>query len=444
MNKMKTTIAIAAALVAGASTQSFAAATAPVYSKVGTITFALTSVGQTNISTSKTQLDAGNWTDNPEYYKTLTSKITQGEIIKYISEVLYGSPSGFTSKAKLILVQGELSGFFNITPDLADAQATNFDNLAGPWSTPVTSPIKAPDASTVLANAHDSAYFTLPNGRHFQTEPDASGTNTTYPAGHFQPWGQIFVQDGTKEVNVTPFFHFAVHECYDCFYLNSFVTDAAFSFKNRNVGGGIDGPPCCYTPPTPINSVTGSGTDRYYLTIGFDNTVSNPYLDPASAQFIGIGGLVPSGGVSTVGLDGVTPDGLEYVDKIASGLFSAPAPYEARFTLNGVFVYKWQLKVINKTDSYPDFIGVGAANYTSVNGYGFIGLTCQVITGTGTITEANVANGFGNTPWYNDWYGFDDAGPANSPVPYNAPASLTEHYSTITLGGDTEPTATAD
>jgi hypothetical protein len=444
MNKMKTTIAIAAALVAGASTQSFAAATAPVSSKVGTITFSLTAVGQTNISTSNTQLDAGDWTDSPFHYRTLTTKLTQKEIIKYISMVLYGKPTGFTANAKLILVQGELSGFFNITPDLQSATpplATGSNYLSsGPWTT------LDPDVSTVLANAANSTYLDLPNGRHFQTEPSADGTSTSYPPGHFQPWGQIFVQDGTKEVNVTPFFQFKVHECYDCFYLNSFVSDATFQYQTSGGSSGkINGPPCCYTPPVPPNHVIiGHGVDRYYLNIGFDNTINNPYLDPNdAAQYLGITGIstfgTTGGGVS---FDGITPDALRYTNTIASHIISAPSPWEARFTLNGVLTYNWQLKILNKTDSYPDFLG--GANYTAT-GYGFIALVCQVINGSAAISEMNTANGFANTPWYNDWYGYNDQGDAQVlEVPYNVPASLTEHYSVLTYSTDLSNEITPD
>ena len=44
---------------------------------------------------------------------------------------------------------------------------------------------------------------------------------------------EVFVKDQDAMVadNVTFFFNFEVVECYDCFYLNSFITDTKFTFK---------------------------------------------------------------------------------------------------------------------------------------------------------------------------------------------------------------------
>ena len=73
----------------------------------------------------------------------------------------------------------------------------------------------------------------LANGRHFDVNPDdTTDLFTAWPVGHHQPWGQIFVQDTGKSPmvcdNVTFLFAITVQECYDCFYLNSFISDATF------------------------------------------------------------------------------------------------------------------------------------------------------------------------------------------------------------------------
>jgi hypothetical protein len=77
---------------------------------------------------------------------------------------------------------------------------------------------------------------------------------------------------------------------------------------------------------------------------------------------------------------------LEYSDSIRSHLGS-PSPYETRFTLKGIVTYTWALKFINSSDIAPDYIG--KASYAA-NGYGFIGLVCQLITGSATFTETAV------------------------------------------------------
>jgi len=422
---MKTTIAIAAALAAGASTQMFAAN--PVsYAKEGTITFALTAHGQSSVSTSATVQDAGNWSQGPKFYKTVDTKVTQATILQCIGETLYGSPTFFSSKAKLVLVQGELSGFFNISPDLAAAFPNSPTNTPPDWDGTWT--VTDPNASTVIANGPNSTYVRLATGRHFEPVPTNYATAGEFPPGHFEPWGQIFVKDvgnthGVGAVDVTYFFKLSVHECYDCFYLNSFVSDASFAFKSSTTGGKVGPAPCCSTPTDTTSSLTGNGTDSYYLSLSFDDSQQNPYLNPNDENlYLGTPGIIADFGG---GIDGTTPDDLPYVDSIISNL-GQPAPYLARFTLNGICTYKWTLKKLNASDDYPDFIGT--ANYTA-NGYGFIALVCQLMTGTATIAEANVANGLSDVLWYDDWYGYDEGldYPNTSPTPYNVPASLTHH-----------------
>ena len=108
----------------------------------------------------------------------------------------------------------------------------------------------------------------LATGRHFEANPD----DGRLAPGHDQPWGQVFVKDQGAAVcdNVTFFFNFDVVECYDCFYLNSFITDSKFVFTQRQ------GPPCC----AGSSANSGSGKDKYFMYLSFDNTLTNPYLNP--------------------------------------------------------------------------------------------------------------------------------------------------------------------
>jgi hypothetical protein len=406
MKKMKTTILTSVALAACVSTQLFAG-----NSKEDTITFSLNLQGQQSVSTTA-GLNVGNWSQQPTHYKTIAGKLTQQSLIKAIGVILHGNGDGVTganyysSKATLVLVQGELSGFFNVIPGLSINSIPDPD-MDGTFSTDA-----ATGVSTIIPDA-TVTYVTLANGRHYQQNP----VDSLYPVGHFQPWGQIFVKDpanahqtGIVCDNATFFFNLEVQECYDCFYLNSFISDSVFNYSTS--GGGNAGPPCCTIPTQ--TTLFGKGTDRYYLTLSFDNTYVNPYLDNRESNLTGLYTGFP-GIHPTVGfVDGTLPDALTYSDPIKSGLGS-PSPYEIRFTLNGILTYNWQLKLINSSDVLPDFIGT--ANYAA-NGYGFIQLTCQLITGTAAISEKIVksATCCDDVPWSDNWFGIGWDGDANDLV----------------------------
>jgi hypothetical protein len=495
MNKMRTSVVVAVALAAGVETSAYAQSLV----KQDIITMALTLQGQASVSTSASIINAGNFSQGPLFYKTGSTKFTQANLLRAIAAVLHNNGGFYSTQASLQLVQGELGGFWNITdplaqsfPDIAtdpdrflygsfngdgaDTSNPFYTVLNGPFFPqpqygydPVDSPVENWFDSDILNSVDDSPrtsiadgvneYVQLDTGRHFLPVPWAaysSGTATgvpypttgEYPVGHMQPWGQVYVKDpGHKDTsgnplceNVTFFFDFEVQECYDCFYLSSYITDATF----KNNSGTQVGPPCC----TSSGFLTGKGTDRYYMTLDFDNTVNNSFLNDATNDFnggyeygyVGFPGLTPTAGVA----DGLTPDLLPYSDSIRSRL-GTPDPYETRFTLNGIVTYAWTLKFINSSDIAPDYIG--KATYAA-NGYGFIGLVCQLITGSATFTETAVkdvgccddepwqvdqdnqpdVNGQGNyqtefTGWYgpgwSGWHGyFDPYYDEYNPYPY--------------------------
>ncbi len=431
MKKMKTTIAATVALAACASTSLFAQNV-----KECTMTFALTVMQQASVSTT-TAPNVGTWSADPTHYKTATTKLTQANLLKAIAIVMHNNAGYYTTQAKLVLAQSELGGFWNIDDALAQSyEDFNTDgSLSGTFNTDGTdtgtysvTDVFFPAAyagfpatidtgldlsgSTAIGYGSGDTYARLATGRHFLPMPvaDASGNVGAYPVGHMQPWGQIFVKDpGHKDSagnplceNVTFFFYLQVQECYDCFYLSSFISDANFTFK----AGAQVGPPCCTAP----ESLTGRGTDKYYLSLSFDNTINNSYLNPALYtnsvgtvsyyyEYSGHMGLVPTVGVA----DGTTPDLLPYVDSIKSGL-GRPSVYETRFTLNGIVTYNWNLMFVNKSDLYADY--VGTASYAA-NGYGFIGLVCSLLTGSANFSE-RVVKDVGccdDIPWYASWYG---------------------------------------
>jgi len=403
--------------------------------KEGVITFALPETYQTSVSTS-TRANQGSWSQRPGYYKTAQRKVTERTILDCIGQVMHGSPNYYTRTAtstkpaaRLVLSQGELGGFFNIVPDLADADTDlSYENEN-----------EGNADSTDFSRTIDGTFVRLATGRHFLAVPEGYATEGNWPPGHHQPWGQIFVKDTQRGIcdNVTFFFAITVQECYDCFYLNSFVTDTKFVIKPG--GDQQDGPPCCSV--FVAEQLSGSGLDRYYMSLSFDNTFNNPYLNDENEAWIGVE-YGPYPGVrgylkEELTGDGTTPDQLLYVDRIISNQ-GRPAPYAMRFTLNGILTYKWKLAKINSTDLVLDFIQYSSstpASYTA-NGYSFHALTCGLLTGGMKINETVVNSDrtfcCANDPWYESWYG---VGWNNQQHPWseywespvNVPASLSLH-----------------
>jgi hypothetical protein len=417
---MKKTITTVTALLACAGAQLLAQ-----NAKQGVITLSLTAQGQASVSTSKTASNFGTWEAGPLYYKTAKTKVATANVLQAIAKVVHNNAGFYSSKAQLVLVQGELAGFFNLGQDLASEGAPT--NPGVPSST-------TPGSSTI-----DGLVPHLATGRHFVPNP----TTGAWPPGHHQPWGQIWVQDPTKGIceNVTFFFCLTVEECYDCFYLSSFLSDTTFTVKS----GGVVGPPCCGTS----SALIGNGKDYYYLTLDFDNTKNNPYLNPSSDAYVGYTGG-PYEGILPVDVqdtdlpaDGITPDLLPYASVIASQLGKFEQ-FIMRFTLHGIVTYQWSLKFVNSSDVLPDFIGKGSY---AANGYGFIALTCQLLTGSASINEAAVKLSSSclpaSEPWYDNWYatgwnqgqspwdtfgtalGLDNPG-FGSPI--NTPVDLSFHY----------------
>jgi len=269
--------------------------------KEGVMTFSLTR--QYELST--------NFTSTKVSWKTASAKISTSTMLSAIGVVIKHS---FSSKAQIVTEAANFSGF---------------------W--------------------HPTATVALPTGFNIETVDPTPGL--------WQPEAQIFVKDGTYCTNVTPFFKIKIQECYDCFYLNSYITDATFQQAVHQ------GPPCC----SPSFTASGNGTDKYYMTLSFDNTINNGALNQLSTDGVTVVGLSPVE-------DGITPDQIPD--------FKNSDPYVTRFTLNGIVTYKWSFKNLNSTDSEPTFIG--SASYPAY-GYGFVAKTCCMVTGTLTIAEKAVS-----------------------------------------------------
>jgi hypothetical protein len=324
----------------------------------------------------------------------------------------------------------------NLATNIVSGFNTNYDNSLGQFEV------------SGIDSTLQGIFPDLATGRHFQPIPDTDASGNPVPArvgqipvGHQQPWGQIFIRDtGHSPMtcdNVTFFFAITVEECYDCFFLNSFISDAQFSFSSSSSGL----PPCCDVP----QNLLGKGKDRYYMRLSFDNTYpNNPYLDDGSPLWVGWGqkgnsnlpdynpyagikGIIPFPPIPGV-VDGVAPDGYGFVDSIASkvGTFN---PAAMRFALNGIVTYTWNLKVVNTDYNIVDY--VGNADYP-VTGYGFVKLFCSLFNGDVKFTEKIVKTSACclDLPWYDSWYGIglDTAGnSADQPSPVNFAPSLSYH-----------------
>jgi len=253
MKKMKTTIAATVALAACVSTQLFAQNI-----KQDTITFALTLQGQKSVSTSSA-LNAGNFSQGPLYYSTQKTPFGTGNLLKAISYVMHEHNAGYyTSQASLVLVQGELGGFWNINDGLAqsvkdvadngflygsfndcgsDDENPNYGDLEGTFfpygpgeddngdlygfdftgvfggestfSTDIPNFVDQNPRTSISDGQNE--YLRLDTGRHFLPVPWQSyesevgtpyETTGEYPVGHMQPWGQIYVKDpGHKDAS---------------------------------------------------------------------------------------------------------------------------------------------------------------------------------------------------------------------------------------------------
>ena len=381
--KMRKKLITALVLGACVGTQAFAApAPAAPQVKQGVINFALTRQYQVQPNTNI-------FIPAPLVYSTKTAKVATLNVIQAISEVLYGAPNHFSSKAVLILGKGA---------EWQGESLNNWDHnpeLSGFYGT--FSP------SDWQFNALLNGNVALDNGRnHHLNNALMYYSNVTNkwvaaPTGLSEPWGQIWVEDTGQVdpvtglalcVNVTYFFDLQVQECYDCLYMNSFISDAKFK------PGQVNGPPCC----SPTFTQGGTGVDKYYLTLIFDNTENNPHLDwyqwnyNTNDYYVDLGNysstLDPfpnyNGGLTEMD-DGVHPDGL---DPLGTDYHPYDI-YTMRFTLNGILTYNWTLKKLNTTDVWPDFLG--SASYPAT-GYGYIAKTCCLINGTVTIAEKLVAD----------------------------------------------------
>lgn len=428
MKQTKILLLGAAALAFGLSAPMFAVATTITQVKQDTITFALSLQSETNITTAHaSSSNPGSWTNLPINYHTITKKLTDADVIQQIGAVL--GITNFSSQVRLVLVQGELSGFFNVVPGLSssvpETNSLGVGELTGTNSTDSVPTDSEYTGTNTAIRGDTTTFLALANGRNYQLNP----TNGAYPVGHFQPWGQIYIQDPAYVytnglvtnrysadnpfcTNVTYFFNLTVQECYDCYYMNSFVSDAAFT---------VDKTPGIQTGPTNYsvlmtNSLTGHGTDRYYLTLSFDDTQMNPYLNPGNTNtlesgpvYTGHTGIAPS-----FGIYGTVPDAEPYTNQLPTKL-GTNGFYECRFTLNGIVDYSWNLQHFNQADLVRDFIGNATYN---AYGYGFVQNVCQLITGSATISEQLVDSRTCclDIPWYDSWYGIGWDGSASGVV----------------------------
>jgi hypothetical protein len=395
--------------------------------KEDVLTFNLSRQYQVSVSDSAA-LNHGVWTAPPTQYKTKTAKLATADILRAIAVVLYGNPNAYSAQAKIVLVQGELSGFFGLQ---ASGNGTNTTLLNNPLYNATIGDNGIGTFTPGTSLSTDSLIYRLDTGRNFAANPE----DFRLAPGHDQPWGQVFVKDRNATVcdNVTFFFSFEVQECYDCFYLNSFITDSKFAFVAKS------GPPCC--AGTSANNA--SGKDRYFMFLGFDNTYNNQYLNDTSSLYVGNNPVFAAAYPSfTVGLveadDGLTPDALPYDSTIINNVSNPDDshPYDIyvmRFQIGGILTYSWSLKLLNPTDPIQEFLG--SAQFPAY-GFGFVGKVCSFITGTTSFAEKSVkaTTCCTDTPWSDSWYGLQFGAFDVYPSEVNLPEALTYHIEPSGLG----------
>lgn len=266
-----------------------------------------------------------NFTASKMVWTTKKDKITEKTIIAGIGRVL---KHNFSDKAQLILERGMLSGFEN---PMEGAETVNY-------------PVFMANRGVNQAEIEGQI---LP--------------------GKAQPLGWIFVRDQTGGgyvfVDVTRFFKIEVHECYDCFYLNSFITDTTLKF------GATEGPPCC----SGTSGMTKAfGKDRYYMCLEFDNTTWNEDVDGEYFPVVTADG-VELKEITAEALDpkedGITPNMPPFL--------GSDDTYVLRFRVCGIMKYEWNIK----EDTY-----VGTGNLP-VYGYGFVKKVCSMIDGKISVSE---------------------------------------------------------
>jgi len=408
---MKRILITAFTLAACAGTQLFAQ-----NAKEDVMTFNLSRQYQVSVSDSSSSANHGVWTAPPTVYKTKTTKLATADILRAISVVLYANPNAYSSSAKLVLVQGELGGFFGIrTPIENNPVYTNY--VPSVDGTYLNGKFYAGAASSTF----NTLQARLATGRHFQANPE----DDRLAPGHDQPWGQVFVKDSNGAVcdNVTFFFDFEVVECYDCFYLSSFISDSKFTYTQKQ------GPPCC----AGSSANTGSGKDKYFMYLSFDNTIQNSYLNPESSLYVGWVGGKYAGIEGLYEIEnGVTPDAIDYDSSIFNNVANPIDSHEydvyvMRFTIGGIVTYTWTIKLLNSTDSVPDF--VGSATYPAY-GYGYIAKTCSLLTGTASFAEKSVKASTCclDLPWYESWYGVGYGYNYGGESEVNIETALSYHY----------------
>jgi hypothetical protein len=177
------------------------------------------------------------------------------------------------------------------------------------------------------------------------------------------PKSHVFVSDPTGSagwqcLDVTGFFSIEEAYCYFCWDTVDRVTKGTFSTGTQVTTGDI-----CIGGTTTACQTKGSGTTKFYLTIKFNNIISQ-----------------------NVWIDG------NYIDSITEGNGWIPIHYTIQnqlagdwlsFSVGGVVTYPWKIKSVN-----GHAVAVGTMTMSQANGYGQ-NPWCGVFTGSVKITETD-------------------------------------------------------
>jgi hypothetical protein len=373
---MKRKIAILAALVISASigSQVVNAATSsctPSF-KVGNLSFALSDDYQINVVgnglqdqhtvTSENGIDLEHCNLSVKYVDQV-AKVDTARVIAAIGTAVGHT---FTKKAQLALVNydnelpappyppylinpasdtyngprefnGENGGFGSSTPP-----AREIIMSMGEWPN---------DFQIDWVDYDDTQLNTISND-------DASGLSANdWPKSH------VFVSDPTGSwpcLDVTGFFSIEEAYCYFCWDTVDRVTKGTFSTGTQVTTGDI-----CIGGTTTACQTKGSGTTKFYLTIKFNNIISqNVWID---GNYI----------------DGITEgNGWIPVNYTISAASQKAADWLS-FSVGGVVTYPWKIVSVNS-----HAVAVGTMTMSQANGYGQ-NPWCGVFTGSVKITETD-------------------------------------------------------
>jgi hypothetical protein len=210
------------------------------------------------------------------------------------------------------------------------------------------------DFPTFLGNAPRFPDFTLVTDTCSE-----GGALLNWPAEYVIGWGimdvgpvwngaRVIVKDPNNAnsllrcFDVTPFFSIEEAYCKFCWDTHDRITDGSIT-----AGESINSPPC--SGVTSLCGRKGSGTTKWYMTLKFNNTQTNPKLAPYYQGFLGM-----------------------FTDVTTFGVFMSESEAQLSanaliFSVGGIVTYKWAYKALGSSEPV---VPIGTMSMPTAQGYG--------------------------------------------------------------------------